>query len=83
MNAANRYLTNVYLPAFNAEFMQPPLEDGSAFVPWIGENLDDILCEQDERTVSADNCAPPLITIDPYVLMRHDPDDAQLIGWRS
>ena len=56
MNAANRYLRKVYLPAFNAEFMQPPLEDGSAFVPWIGENLDDILCEQDERTVSADNC---------------------------
>ena len=56
MNAANRYLSQVYLPAFNAEFMQPPLEDGSAFVPWKGENLDDILCEQDERTVSADNC---------------------------
>jgi len=56
MNAANCYLTKVYLPAFNAEFMLLPLEDGSAFVPWIGENLDDILCEQDERTVSADNC---------------------------
>ena len=56
MNAANRYLTKVYLPAFNAEFMQPPLEEGSAFVPWKGDDLDDILCEQDERTVSADNC---------------------------
>lgn len=56
MNAANRYLSQVYLPAFNAEFMQPPLENGSAFVPWTGNNLDDILCEQDERTVSADNC---------------------------
>ena len=56
MNAANRYLTKVYLPAYNAEFMLPAPEDGSAFVPWIGENLDDILCEQDERTVSADNC---------------------------
>jgi hypothetical protein len=56
MDAANRYLTQVYLPAFNAEFMQPASEKGSAFVPWRGENLDDILCEQDERTVSADNC---------------------------
>jgi transposase len=56
MNAANRYLTKVYLPTFNAEFMQSPPEDGSAFVPWKGDNLDDILCEQDERTVSADNC---------------------------
>ena len=36
--------------------MQPPPEEGSAFVPWAGENLDDILCEQDERTVSGDNC---------------------------
>src|SRR4030043_83644 len=56
MNAANRYLTKVYLPAFNAEFMQAPLEEGSAFVPWKGDDLDDILCERDERTVSADNC---------------------------
>jgi hypothetical protein len=56
MDAANHYLARVYLPAFNAEFMQPASEEGSAFIPWRGENLDDILCEQDERTVSADNC---------------------------
>ena len=56
MHTANGYLIQVYLPAHNAEFMLPAPEDGSAFVPWIGENLDDILCEQDERTVSADNC---------------------------
>jgi hypothetical protein len=56
MNAANRYLAQTYLPAFNAEFMQPAPEEGSAFVSWTGNNLDDILCEQDERTVSADNC---------------------------
>jgi transposase len=56
MNAANRYLAQTYLPSFNAEFMQPAPEEGSVFVPWNGENLDDILCEQDERTVSADNC---------------------------
>jgi transposase len=56
MDAANRYLANVYLPAFNAEFMQPSLEEGSTFVPWVGGSLDDILCHQEERTVSADNC---------------------------
>ena len=56
MDAANRYLAQTYLPAFNAEFMQPALEEGSAFVPWTGSNLDDILCEQNERIVSADNC---------------------------
>jgi transposase len=56
MVAANRYLKEVYLPAFNAEFAQPAPVEGSAFVPWIGGSLDDILCEQYERTVGADNC---------------------------
>jgi hypothetical protein len=56
MEAANRYLSKVYLPAFNAEFMQPAAEQGTAFIKWIGANLDDILCEQYERTVTADNC---------------------------
>lgn len=56
MAAANRYLQAVYLPAFNAEFAQPAMEEGSAFVPWTGGSLEDILCEQVERTVSADNC---------------------------
>lgn len=53
---ANRYLREVYMPAFNAEFACPAQEDGTAFVPWIGGNLDDILCEQYERTVGNDNC---------------------------
>lgn len=56
MAHANQYLAAVYLPAFNAEFAQPAMEDGSAFVPWIGGSLEDILCEQYERTVGADNC---------------------------
>lgn len=56
MDAANRYLREVYLPAFNAEFAQPAPEEGSAFVVWIGGRLDNILCEQYERTVSSDNC---------------------------
>ncbi len=56
MEAANRYLREVYMPAFNAEFACPAPEEGSAFVPWIGGNLGDILCEQHERTVGHDNC---------------------------
>jgi len=56
METANRYLKEVYLPAFNAEFAQPAREEGSAFVPWIGGSLEDILCEQHERTVGPDNC---------------------------
>lgn len=42
--------------AFNAEFKKPAIEEGSAFIAWIGENIDDILCEHFERTVNADNC---------------------------
>jgi transposase len=56
MEAANRYIEQVYLPAFNEEFSQPPLEEGSAFVPLIGANLNEILCEQYDRTVGGDNC---------------------------
>jgi hypothetical protein len=56
MDAANRYLRDVYRLAFNAEFAQPPREDGSAFVPFLGGSLGDILCEHFERTVGKDNC---------------------------
>jgi len=56
MEAANYYIREVYLPSFNAEFSQPAMEEGSAFVPYIGTDLDDILCEQYERVVSKDNC---------------------------
>jgi transposase len=56
MEAANRYIEEVYLPAFNAEFMQPAMEEGSAFVAYIGPNLDDIFCERHERVVGKDNC---------------------------
>lgn len=54
--AANRYLNEKYRSAFNAEFMQPAMEEGSAFVEWIGGSLDNILCERFERTVGNDNC---------------------------
>jgi hypothetical protein len=56
MDQANRYLWEVYMPAHNAEFAQPAMAEGSAFVSWIGGSLDDILCEQYERVVGADNC---------------------------
>ncbi len=54
MEAANRYLSECYRPAFNQEFAQPPLEERSAFVPFRNGNLDTILCEQFERTVGKD-----------------------------
>ena len=56
MEVANRYLQEVYMPAFNDEFKQPAAVDGSAFVPWIGGEIEDFLCERHERVVGHDNC---------------------------
>lgn len=56
MEEANRYLKEQYLPAFNRKFTHPAREEGSAFMPYIGPPLDDILCEHFERVVQHDNC---------------------------
>jgi hypothetical protein len=56
MQAANRHLQEVCLPAFDAEFKQPAVEPGSAFAPCLSGPLEGILCEQFERTVGQDNC---------------------------
>ena len=56
MAQANRYLAEHYRAAFNEEFTVPAAEPGSAFVPFIGPGLADILCEHHERTVGRDNC---------------------------
>ena len=45
------------MPEFNEEFKQKAKEEGSAFVPLVAAvDLNDILCEQYERTVGNDNC---------------------------
>ena len=54
IDRANRFLKEVYLARHNARFQAPPEAEGSAFVPFAGA-LDDILCIQEERTVSNDN----------------------------
>jgi transposase len=54
MEAANRFLENVYLPRHNAAFARTPEDAGSAFVPFAGL-LEDILCVQEERRVGNDN----------------------------
>lgn len=56
MAGANRYLQRHYLPRHNQEFAVPAAQPGSAFVPYIGTQLPEILCEQFERTVGNDNC---------------------------
>ena len=56
MASANRYLRDIYMPAFNDEFMIPAAEHGSGFVPLIGHDVTDILCEHFQRRVGKDNC---------------------------
>ncbi len=58
MEAANRFLREVFLPAHNARFAITPKEagddGGTAFVPFAG-GLREILCIHEERVVSNDN----------------------------
>ena len=53
--AANRYLTERFLPQHNTRFMVGATEPGTAFIPWVGTPLAEILCVQDERVVAKDN----------------------------
>ena len=55
MAAANRDLTEQFLPHYNERCMVRATEPGTAFIPWIGTNLTEILCVQDERVVAKDN----------------------------
>ena len=55
MAAANRYLAEQFLPAYNRRVAEPAPEAGTAFIPWIGTHLAEILCVQDKRVVATDN----------------------------
>ena len=54
--AANRYLTQRFVPDYNARFAVPAAEPGSAFVPYVGRPIEEVLCVQEDRVVGADNC---------------------------
>jgi len=54
--AANAFIRDVYVPAYNARFAVEPASEGSAFTPIPGVDLDEILCVQEERQVGNDNC---------------------------
>ena len=56
MAQANRFLQRSFLRTYNREFAVAAAEHGSAFVPWAGGKLADILCLQEERVVRSDNC---------------------------
>lgn len=56
VDAANQFLRDVYIPAHNARFAVAAAQEGSAFVAIHGVDLSEILCVQEERQVSNDNC---------------------------
>ena len=53
---ANRYLSEVFVNDFNRRFVVAAAEEGKAFVPLLGVELDDILCLKHRRVVGNDNC---------------------------
>jgi transposase len=53
--AANRYLRDLFVPAFNAEFGRLPADPTPAFVPVAPAALAEILCHEETRTVARDN----------------------------
>lgn len=53
---ANRYLKERFIPDYNARFTVPAAEPGSAFTPYVGRPIEDVLCVQEDRVVGADNC---------------------------
>jgi transposase len=55
IDAANHYLIERFVPAYNATFAVKAAEEGTAFVPFLG-NLAEILCIQEDRVVGRDNC---------------------------
>jgi transposase len=55
VEAANRFIRDVYLPAHNARFASPPEIAESAFVPAEAAQLAEALCSEEERVVGRDN----------------------------
>src|SRR6202051_2495235 len=56
IEAANRFLRDIYLPRHNARFAKPPAIEQSAFVTLADPaGLADILCIEEERIVARDN----------------------------
>ena len=52
---ANAYLTQRFIPDYNTLFARSPADPTSAFVLLGRVDLDQILCHEEERTVSQDN----------------------------
>ena len=55
LERANRFIAEVFLPAYNARFAVKAAEPGSAFVPVAPKQWQEMLCVQLERIVGNDN----------------------------
>jgi len=55
VEAANRFIRDVYIPAHNARFAVKAEQEGSAFVAIPGVDLKEVLCIQEDRKVGNDN----------------------------
>src|SRR5262249_40286963 len=55
LEAANTYLREHFIPAYNTTFTRPPADPTSAFVPLGAVDLDQLLCEEEDRVVGQDN----------------------------
>jgi len=53
--AANAYLREQFIPDYNATFTRPASDPTSAFVPLGDVDLEQILCEEEDRVVGQDN----------------------------
>lgn len=56
LEVANRFLRETWVPVHNATWTVPADGDGTAFVPYVGDQLDRILALQHDRVVGNDNC---------------------------
>ena len=64
LEAANAYLRDHFIPAYHEEFTRAPADPTSAFVPVGPVDLDQILCQAEDRTVGQDN----VVVVDTVVL---------------
>jgi hypothetical protein len=55
LEGANRFLSEEYNQAFNESFAVAAAQEGTAFMPYIGQDLDKIFSRHEEHTVNNDN----------------------------
>ncbi|MBF8298589.1 MAG: family transposase [candidate division NC10 bacterium] len=56
VEAANAFLTSTWVPFHNRTWTVTPADEGTAFVPYTGGQLDRICAVHHERVVGNDNC---------------------------